>query len=190
MATGTNTASNVSTGKPKISGGIFRAPIGTALPTDATTDLSNSFESMGYIANGGVTQSFEINSGEYRAWGGDIVLAYQTGKSYRFKFGLVEALNKATYETMYGEANVSGTLNSGLSITANGADMTEYVYVIELALRGGVMARIVLPDGKITESGDVVYKDDDAINFPVTITAQADNSGNSFYEYIKKSGST
>ena len=47
-----------------------------------------------------------------------------------------------------------------------------------------------IPDGKITEMGDVVYNDGDAISFPVTITAQADSSGNTFYEYIKKSATT
>lgn len=181
-----NTALNVSTGKPRVSGGIYRAPIGTTLPSDATTALGNDFISLGYIATGGVTHSFEVDSGEYRAWGGDLVLAYLNSKTHRFAFGMIEVLNPEVHKTIHGASNVTGTLSTGISITADGKDMTEYVYVIELMLRDGAMSRIVIPDGKITELGDVVYQDSDAINFPVTVTAQADNSGNTYYEYIKK----
>lgn len=185
-----NTALNVSTGKPNVTGGIYRAPIGTTLPNDATTSLGGTFTSLGYIAEGGVTHSFEVDSGEYRAWGGDVVMAYLNSKTHKFAFGMIEVLNPEIYKTIHGSANVSGTLSTGISVTADGKDMTEYVYVIELAMRDGAMARIVIPDGKITEMGDVVYSDSDAVNFPVTITAQADSSGNTFYEYIKKVSST
>lgn len=185
-----NTALNVSAGKPKVTGGIYRAPLGTTLPTDASTSLGTSFTSLGYIASGGVTHSFNLDTGEYRAWGGDLVLAFTNSKTHTFAFGLIEVLNKTTYETIYGETNVSGNLSSGIAVTADGDDMTEYVYVIELAMRDGAMKRIVIPDGKITAIGDVVYQDSDAVNYPVTITAQVDGSGNSHYEYLKKSSST
>ena len=187
-----NTALNVSTGKPKVTGGIYRAPIGTSLPTDATTTLAGTFVSMGYIAEGGVTHSFELDSGEYRAWGGDLVLAYQNSKTHRFAFGMIEVLNPDVYKTIHGENNVTGTLSgtNGIKVTADGKDMTEYVYVIELALRDGAVARIIIPDGKITEIGDTTYADSEAISFPITITAQADSSGNSYYEYIKKPATT
>lgn len=181
-----NTALNVTTGKPKVTGGIYRAPLGTALPTDASTALAGTYVSLGYIATGGVTHSFEVDSGEYRAWGGDLVLAYQNSKAHRFAFGMIEILNPETYKTIHGSANVTGSLSTGISVTADGKDMTEYVYVIELALRDGAMARIVIPDGKITAIGDIVYQDSDAVNFPVTVTAQADASGNTYYEYLKK----
>jgi hypothetical protein len=186
-----NVAANVSTGKPNITGGIYRAPLGTTLPSDASTALGGSFTALGYIAQGGVTHGFNIDSGEYRAWGGDLVLSYLNSKTHTFAFGMIEVLNKTTYETIYGEGNVSGTLNSGIKATSpGGGDMTEYVYVVELAMRDGAMKRIVIPDGKITAIGDVVYSDDTAVSYPVTITAQVDTSGNSHYEYIYKAAGT
>lgn len=185
-----NTALNVSTGKPKPTGGIYRAPLGTTLPTDADTELGSGFTSLGYIAQGGVTHALTIDSGEYRAWGGDLVMTYQNSKTNTFAFGLIEVLNKTTYETIYGTSAVTGTLATGISVAADGSDATEYVYVIELSLRGGAFKRIVIPDGKISEVGDIVYSDDTAVNFPVTITAMVDDAGKSHYEYIKKAAST
>lgn len=185
-----NTALNVSAGKPKATGGIYRAPLGTVLPTDASTALSASFTSLGYIAQGGVTHSFELDTGDYRAWGGDLVLSYLNSKTHTFAFGLIEVLNKTTYETIYGASNVSGTLSTGIAVTADNDDMSEFVYVIELAMRDGAWKRIVIPDGKISAIGDVVYQDGDAVNYPVTLTAQVDASGNSHYEYIVKPAST
>lgn len=185
-----NNALNVSAGKPKVSGGIYTAPLGTTLPTDATTALGGSFKSLGYIAQGGVTHSMNIDSGEYRAWGGDLVMSYLNSKTNTFQFGLIEVLNKTVSETIYGTTNVSGEVETGLTVNGTGDDFQEFVYVIELALRGGAMRRIVIPDGKISAIGDIVYKDDDAISYPVTVTAAVDSNGKAFYEYTKKAVSS
>lgn len=181
-----NTALNVSVGKPKVSGGIYSAPLGSTLPTDATTALDAAFESVGYIAQGGVTNSIDMSSDNYRAWGGDVVLTYQTEKTDKFAFGLIEVLNPATYEIAHGTANVSGTLATGMTIRASAREPEERAYVIELALRDGAMKRIVIPDGKVSEIGDIVYEDEAAISYPITITAQAGDDGDTHKEYIAK----
>lgn len=180
-----NTATNVSVGKPKTTGGIWRAPLGTTLPTDASTALAAAFVSLGYIANDGVTNSNTMESDEYKAWGGDVVLTYQTEKTDTFAFGLIESLNPDVLETVYGEDNVSGTLANGITVRANAADLTEYVYVIEQVLRGGALKRIVIPDGKVSEIGEIVYADEEVINYQVTITAMAGADGDTHKEYIK-----
>ena len=43
----TNTATNVSTGKPNKSGAIFFAPLGTALPTSADAEKDEAFKALG-----------------------------------------------------------------------------------------------------------------------------------------------
>ena len=43
-------AKNVTAAKPKVGGAVWRAPLGTTLPTDAKTALDKAFKSLGYIS--------------------------------------------------------------------------------------------------------------------------------------------
>ena len=45
---------------------------------------------------------------------------------------------------------------------------------------------VVVPCAKITEIEDIVYKDDEALGYGVTISATPDSAGNTHYEYLKK----
>ena len=49
-----NTAAHVSTGKPAVNGAIYRAPLGTTLPTSTTATLNSAFKCLGYASEDGV----------------------------------------------------------------------------------------------------------------------------------------
>ncbi len=72
MALTTPNSKNVSVGKPKKAGAIFRAPLGSTLPTDATTTLDAAFVQLGYASEDGLTNSNSPESDNIAAWGGDI----------------------------------------------------------------------------------------------------------------------
>lgn len=186
----TNNASNVSTAKPKTAGAVFRAPTGTAVPTDAKTALNTAFKGMGYISDGGVTNSNSRSSGEIKAWGGAIVCTYQSEKKDTFKMTFIESLNVEVLKAVHGDDNVSGTVESGITIKVNDGELDEAAWVIESIMTGGVLRRMVIPKGTITEVGDTVFKDDEAIAYEVTISAAPDGDGNTHYEYISKPSAT
>lgn len=182
-----NTAGNVSAGKPALNGAVYRAASGTTLPTDATTALSADFKCLGYCGEDGLTNSNSPSSTDIKAWGGDTVLSIQEEKTDTFQVTLLEVLNADVLKAVYGSTNVSGTLSTGVTITANAKEAEEGVWAVDMLLNSSTVKRIVIPKGKITEIGDITYSDSDPIGYEVTITALPDTSGNTHYEYIKQS---
>jgi hypothetical protein len=187
MSANNNNNANVTAGKPKVGGAIFRAPIGTALPNNATADLGGAFVCLGYVSEDGLTNDNSPESESIKAWGGDTVLNVQTSKDDTFGFTLIEALNVNVLKTIYGEDNVSGTLDTGIIVQANAEDLDEYVWAIDMVMRNGVLKRIVIPNGKVSAVGTINYKDGDAVGYATTLQTAPDSSGNTHYEYIIKS---
>ena len=179
-------AKNVTAAKPKVGGAVHRAPLGTPLPTDAKSELDKAFESLGYISSDGLTNSNSPSSENTTAWGGDTVLTQQTEKPDTFQFQLIEALNAEVLKAVYRDDNVTGDLETGLTVKANAKEQQDACWVVETILNGDTVKRVVVPCAKITEIEDIVYKDDEALGYGVTISATPDSAGNTHYEYLKK----
>lgn len=182
-----NTVANVTAGKPQASGYIYRAPDGTTVPTDATTELASAFVCMGYASDDGLKNEHSTEE-TIKAWGGDVVLTTHEDK---FVFTLIEALSADVLAAVHGDDNVTGTtLSSGIAVAVNDGDPTPSVWVVEMLLNANTLKRIVIPRGIVSEVGEVTYKDDEAVGYEVTLIAGADESGNTHYEYLKTASSS
>lgn len=178
-------ANGVTAAKPKVGGALYVAPTGTALPTDSTTALNQAFVALGYASEDGLTNSFAPESDAIRAWGGDTVLTLMTAREDTFQLTLIEALEPEVLKLAFGDANVSGALATGITVNANAKDLGEHSFVVEMILKDNATKRIVIPAGKVTDIGEITYSDSDAVGYELTITALADEAGNTHYEYIK-----
>lgn len=181
-------ASYVTVGKPKIGGSVFRAPVGTALPTDAISPLDEAFKDLGYCSEDGLTNADSISGGSIKAWGGDNVLNYQDSKTDTFKYKLIEAMNVEVLKTVYGDENVTGDLATGIHIESNAKEHEDYAWVFNMLYSGGYAKRIVVPCAKVTAVGEIVYKDNGAVGYDTTIAATPDENGDYHHEYICKAG--
>lgn len=166
-------SSAVTAAKPGVRGGVsFAAPIGTALPTDVKTALDTAFVKHGYISSDGVTNAVETDSNSTQAFGGETVLVVETSRTETFTLTFIQSLDPDVQKEVYGQDNVEVDAETGLTtIRHNSAAMPRRVFVFELLLTGNNVKRIVIPEGQVTERGEVVYVDGDPVGYEVTITA-------------------
>ena len=180
-----NTATNVTVGKPNVSGAVYRAPIGTTLPTDATTALDAAFVSLGYVSEDGLSNNNELSVEATKAWGGNIVYRSLTEMNDEFSFALIETENADVLKTVYGSDNVTVGGDNSITVNIVAEDPEELVWVFELALRGGKARRIVVPDGAITAREEITYNDSDPVAYGVTVSAYPDANGKTHVEYTE-----
>lgn len=179
----------VTAAKPKVGGAVHRAPLGTPLPTDAKTALNTAFKALGYISSDGLTNSNSPSNENTTAWGGDTVLTQQTEKPDTFQFTLLEAMSTDVLAAVYGDDNVKGALDTGITVKANSNEQVSCSWVIEMMLKNGAVKRIVIPDAAVTSVADIVYSKG-VVGYGTTLTAVPDENGNTHYEYIVGKSST
>lgn len=180
----------VTAAKPQNGGAFFAAPLGTPLPADATTALNAAFVKLGYLSEDGFENPIETESSDMKAFGGDVVLTQQTGYKETLKTKMLQALDPDVLREYFGQENVTqaGGADKPITVRHNSKALPRRVFVFEVLLTGGLIKRIVVPEGQITERSGVVYKDGDAVGYEVTIAAypSAKVDGDCVREYIAK----
>lgn len=182
-----NLVQNVVAGKPLATGGILSGPIGSPLPTDASTAVDAAIKGVGYVSDDGVSESMNRETDKIKAWGGDVVKIVQSEHSVTYQYTMIESARAEVNREVYGEPNVTATVATTthgnlLAIKVTAEQLPHRVRVIEIK-DGDARVRIVLPDSQITEVGDVTYQDAAIIAYPVTVEAFPDASGVKAYKY-------
>lgn len=175
--------SNVTAAKPGVGGGIWMAPEGSTLPTDAATALNAAFNSLGYVDENGVTRNISKDTQVVKAWGGAVVAVLNNGKTETFKVRMIEADNLDVLGLTFGDA--AGTLQSGITVKSTAPKDVPHAFVVSMLEANNIHHRIVIPSGVVTDVGEIQYVDNKVVGFDLTITAIEDSDGNTAYDYMK-----
>ena len=186
-----NSKANVTFGKPAVGGSIYRALCSGSptIPTTVDETLDEDFVCLGYVSEDGVSHTMENTEDGIKAWGNDIVLMPDVDRTDDFKFTLLEVQNEDVLKAVFVDSNVTVTAATStkpkqIAIASNTTVQPDCVWVIEMLMQGGNPKRIVIPKGYIMEIGEIVYKDDEAVGYEVTVRGKADVTGNTHYEYM------
>lgn len=168
-------ATDVNKVRVGITGAVSKAPYGTAAPTDATTALAAAFVDSGAISEDGVTISLP-SSGDR-----NVLNMWQNGAVVRTLRTLTDDLasvsftfletNKTSVETYFG-VTVTQTASHG-TFDYSPTLPSPFTYVLDV-LDGSNAHRYFIPRGVKAEVGDLVYRNDEAVGYQVTIEAEKD----------------
>lgn len=170
------TFSKPGTGANK-SGYIWVAPLGTTIPTDATTELDAAFVGLGYLSEDGLTEPASLSAGDdIVAAGGDTVAQADPTFSKTWTGTCIEALNEDLLKVAYGSANVTveqatSTKDGSITVKEQASDLEHHVIVIDEMLKGGRKRRNVMADATFLITGDISHVHTALVNFEFTINA-------------------
>ncbi|MBK7822820.1 MAG: hypothetical protein IPJ61_17600 [Tessaracoccus sp.] len=180
---------NVMAGMPNNVGAIFRAPLGTPLPTDATTALDSAYKELGYASSDGWARQVNKSYNALNAWGGDEVGKARSEHSVGFNVTLIEDLNGDVQTAKWGTAAVTVTpANEAhgnlVTVTYEGEETDPAVWVFDMYDEGR-LHRTVFPNAKdVTESFEQTFSDAEAVGLPFEMTAYRGPDGAYFVDYL------
>jgi len=172
---------------PRVTGGVRVAPLGTPLPTDATTALNAAFISLGRISDDGVDKTESRPKTDKFDWGGSLIASLQDSFMLTLKFKLLQLVNADVQRTVHGDSNVTvtpatATHGTRLGAAINSKLLDQGVYVID-AYYQQTSGRLVIPIARPVEVGQLKWVHKDLAAYELTVQAFADNDNNMAYEY-------
>lgn len=178
-----NSTDNVSAAKGVRGGYFFSAPKGTPVPTDYESELDDAFVNLGFVLEDGFVFSEDVDTEEVYDINGDTVADLDGTRTETVQVTLLET-KKEVLEEVRGHGNVTDA-EGVLTVKHNSEPRQERVYVAELILKNNRKARIVIPDGKVSELGDITYRSGEVLSYEITIKCFVDENGDTVIEYLQ-----
>lgn len=168
----------------KTTGAVATAPLGTAAPESARAVLPTEWDSSGYVDENGLNMSINRSMTPIRDWSKATVreaLNEFTG-SLSLSFLQIDEFAAAT---IFGEDNVTvtpATADAGeqlkIAIGPNMPGAKSFCFSMK---DEDARIRVYVPNGQVTEVGDVTFVPGAGNVYPATIATYDDGTGYSIY---------
>ena len=183
--------SDVRVGAPdqKVTGAIKHAPLGTTIPTladitKAAVSYNQAFEGDEYVSEDGLTLAPNISTADIKDWSGAVVRKLLESFDGTLSWTMIST-NKNALSIAFGKEHVTAvtasTSHGNQVMAALGAYLPEEQTWLFLMKDGDARIVIAVPDGQITNVGEVVFKNNVAVGWAVTLSCYPDSSGNCIY---------
>lgn len=173
----------------KVTGAIKHAPKGTAIPTlasitKAAVALDQAFTGDEYVSQDGLTLAPSMSTTEIKDWSGATVRKVLEDFDGTLSWTMIST-NAGALAIAFGADHVTtaaATTTHGAQVQAAlGAYLPEEQAWVFLMKDGDARIVIAVPDGQITEVGEVTFASNTAVGWQVTLSCYPDASGNSIY---------
>ena len=178
--------------RPTDAGMFYRAPLGTTLPTDASSPLNALFVDHGWCGEDGITLVVNRDTTQHHAFGSDLVKTTQDKYQESLKLTLLES-DPDVLETVFGADSVVLGVDGGgsrtIAIAHSSTMLPRSAFVVDF-IDGTKLRRIVIQEGAVVDLDDIKYVHSDLLSYAISIDAYKPASGNSeaVLEYITDTG--
>ena len=181
-------AKNVLVGGPDqaTTGAILSAPLETTLPVLPSEAPDAAFDDSGYISEDGLTLTPERSMAGIKDWSGATVKETLEEFNGTLAWAHLET-NEAALKNYFGDDNVTvtpATASTGriIKATMGATEMPRKSWVFRVK-DGKAKVLIVVPDGQVSEQGEIAFVKSGAITWPITLKTFPDATGVNVYIY-------
>ena len=173
----------------KTTGAIKHAPLGTAIPTladikKASVTINQAFVGDEYVSEDGLTLTPSMSTTDIKDWSGSTVRKVLESFDGTLSWTMIST-NKDALAIVFGSDNVTSvtasTAHGAQAQAALGAYLPEEQAWVFLMKDGDARVVVAVPDGQITEVGEVTFASNAAIGWQVTLSCYPDSNGNCIY---------
>lgn len=154
-----------------LTGAVYVAPTGTALPTTTGAAWNAAFVDVGYLDESGIVEAPNDERAEIKAWqNGDTVREMITGSKTVYSITLLET-TAAGLGLYYGDGSViTGTGDGPATIAIKNPTGGRHAFGFDV-IDGERLVRWTVALGEVTERGEISYVNDQAVSYALSITA-------------------